>query len=158
MDKRKEKLLADRFPDFWNDLYGDETATCMAHGFQCGDGWFQLIWNLCEEIEAALKSDPVEGFKVEQVKEKFGSLRFYVSDENPRIEHAIKQAGELSEVTCENCGSREGRIRVSNGWHTCRCGYCWTKLEIMREAGLSWPVQGEKVILKYDRLFARLER
>lgn len=153
MDKRKEKRLAERFPDLWNDLYGDEAVTCMAHGFQCGDGWFQLIWNLCEEIEAALKSDPVVGFKVTQVKHKFGTLRFYVADGNPFIWDAIEQACERSGTTCENCGSIEGRF----GDLMCRCDNCGAKLKVMEDVGVSGPAQLEKVILKYDRLFARLE-
>lgn len=158
MDKRKEKLLADRFPEFWDNLYGDRVVTCMAYGFQCGDGWFQLIWNLCEEIEAVLKSDPVTGFKVGQVKEKFGSLRFYVDSGNTRIYHAIRQSEELSETICENCGSHEAHIRHFDGRRMCRCDICWARLKLFEPFIFLQAVQCERVILNYDRLLARLEQ
>ena len=57
----------------------------MCFGFECGDGWFQLIYDLSasiEDIALQLKND---GFPEErlpavfQVKEKFGGLRFYVN-------------------------------------------------------------------------------
>lgn len=47
-----------------------------------GDGWFQLIWDLCEKIEVELNKLPKDSdyeFMVLQVKEKYAGLRFYTS-------------------------------------------------------------------------------
>ena len=39
-------------------------------------GWFGLFAEMCEDVDAALGSDK-RGFKFSQIKEKFGSARFY---------------------------------------------------------------------------------
>ncbi len=89
----------------------------MPRGFAHDDGWFDLLWRLCEELEPLVADFEAAGghtFEVLQVKEKFGGLRFYV---NCRKEEAIRQrigaaVGE-SFHTCEICGQpgelREGR-------------------------------------------------
>jgi hypothetical protein len=40
-------------------------------------GWFNLIDKLCIDIEAELGVDGCSAFEVMQIKEKFGTLRFY---------------------------------------------------------------------------------
>lgn len=74
--------------------------------FECEDGWFDLLWTLCEGIEAELPNlDCSEPFRVVQVKEKFGTLRFYTNWESPAIGDLIEQAEKTSAVTCEICGN-----------------------------------------------------
>lgn len=76
MDERLEKILIKKYPGIFVDYGGDPKKTCMAWGVDCGDGWFQLIDNLCYEL---MKISNKKGVKITalQVKEKFGSLRFY---------------------------------------------------------------------------------
>lgn len=71
--------LLDDFPQ----LFRHRNETSMQRGFECGDGWFDLIYKLSEDIEAAaresgLNSDDPAWPLCRQVKEKFGSLRFVV--------------------------------------------------------------------------------
>jgi hypothetical protein len=80
------------------DLYGDPKVTCMDLGFTHDDGWFDLVWGLCCSIET-LEPDP--NFLVQQVKEKFGGLRFYVNSWNDAIREAIGTAEEMSYHICE---------------------------------------------------------
>lgn len=40
-------------------------------------GWYDLIDKLCSDIEEVLGTDGCKKFEVEQIKEKFGVLRFY---------------------------------------------------------------------------------
>jgi len=40
-------------------------------------GWYELIDKLCSDIEALLGPEGCERFEVQQVKEKYGALRFY---------------------------------------------------------------------------------
>jgi hypothetical protein len=57
--------------------------------------------------------------KVVQVKEKFGTLRFYI-DYGNEVSNAIVNYAELmSEVTCEKCGS--AGITYQTGWHKTLC-------------------------------------
>ena len=76
MDERLEKILVERYPVMFQDYRGDMKKTCMAWGMSCGDGWFSLIDEMCSQIAIMIaKSD--KKVIAHQVKEKFGSLRFY---------------------------------------------------------------------------------
>ena len=45
MKKGLEQKLVKRFPA-WFDVNGDVRRTLMPFGFQCGDGWFNILWRL----------------------------------------------------------------------------------------------------------------
>jgi len=116
MRKELEQRLVERWPT-WFNTEGDIRDTAMARGFEHDDGWFDLLWRLCEDLEPLVAEFEEAGgpkFEVLQVKEKFGGLRFYV---NCRKEGAIRQrigiATDESFHTCEVCGQpgtlREGR-------------------------------------------------
>jgi hypothetical protein len=64
---------------------------------------------------------PFTGISAGQVKEKFGTLRFYCPL-TPEIEEYVELAERLSAVTCEVCGNC-GKIR--DGVHVmCLCDAC----------------------------------
>jgi hypothetical protein len=81
-----------------------------------GNGWFDIIWGLSGRIEAILKDMSEDERPVAlQVKEKFGTLRFYMAykedgewnftREIPELfDTIINQATKLSSITCEWCG------------------------------------------------------
>jgi hypothetical protein len=56
------------------------------------------------------------------VKEKFGSLRFYIAGGSDKTHDLIMEAEIESETTCELCGA-PGYI-YTEGWHVCRCPRC----------------------------------
>lgn len=132
MNAEHDKALCERFPKLYADRNGDMRATCMVWGFSCGDGWFQIVWDLSEKIEAALKcldvergtpettnatkhpkQSAAEAFRVVQVKEKFGGLRFYTNYHTDEIGKLIGDAERLSYKTCEVCG-QPGVLRGSH--------------------------------------------
>jgi hypothetical protein len=76
MKEENELKLVKRFPIIFRDYKEDPRNTPMAWGFECGDGWFQLIWDLCENIEKLAEGKDIY-IIAEQVKQKFGRLRFY---------------------------------------------------------------------------------
>ena len=57
--------------------------------------------------------------KIEQIKEKFGSLRIYLSQTNDYIDGLVNLAETLSAITCERCGDK-GKI-YTIGWHKALC-------------------------------------
>jgi len=69
----------------------------------CDEGWFPLIQRLHNDI---LKIDP--DYKIYQIKEKFGGLRFYYAPSNPefceQINGLIRNAERISLLTCEVTG------------------------------------------------------
>lgn len=132
MNQELTKKLTDKFEFFYRDA--PITESLMSFGFECGDGWFQLIWDLCEKIEEELQEeDPKEKtkhmlrghghFQVVQVKEKFGTLRFYADGANKAINDMIGEAESKSAVTCEGCG-KPGTIDSSSGWVSTLCNKC----------------------------------
>lgn len=92
-------------------------------GFEHGDGWFDLVRDLCEKIEPLAAKIP--DFTVLQVKEKFGGLRFYVSHGNEEIHTVIQSAEQESFKTCETCG-QSGTLRT-DGWLKTLCDRCYTE-------------------------------
>lgn len=64
-----------------------------------GPGWKKLLELLHTDISAV---DPA--YEVVQVKEKFGSLRVYLVNENDEIEQLLHTALVRSQYICEMCG------------------------------------------------------
>ena len=115
MRKELEQRLVERWPH-WFNIGGDIRYTAMARGFTHDDGWFDILWRLCEDLEPLVMEMERAGgpkFEVLQVKEKFGGLRFYVNCRNDGIRKRIDAAIQESFRTCEICGQpgtlREGR-------------------------------------------------
>ena len=91
-------------------------SATMPFGFQCGDGWFGILWRLCVDLEPMvmeLEKETGERFQVLQVKEKLGTLRFYVTHHTAAIDGRIAEAQLESSRTCEIRGKpgqpRSGR-------------------------------------------------
>jgi hypothetical protein len=61
-------------------------------GFWAPEEWDAIIIRLSERIERYLESHPIPEFRVDQVKEKFGGLRFYVNVSNEVIDQYILEA------------------------------------------------------------------
>jgi hypothetical protein len=66
-----------------------------------------------------------------QVKEKYGSLRFYVSGGNERTEAFISFAEHFSYSICESCGSMQN-IKHSQGWIVTACQECIDKSDNLK--------------------------
>lgn len=97
-----------------------EFFTPMAFMFECADGWTDLLIELCEKIQAHLNTLPknvADEIVAIQVKEKFGTLRFYVSVYEETIQSYIKEAEKKSCITCETCGC-EGKLRGAVWYYT----------------------------------------
>jgi hypothetical protein len=114
-----EKELVETFPTLYTDMGGDPRETCMAFGISVGNGWFDVIWELSEKIAEADKNA-----KALQVKEKFGSLRFYISG-NEKAHDLTIEAENKTFVICEECG-QPGKLR-NTGWRKVRCDECQVK-------------------------------
>jgi hypothetical protein len=60
----------------------------MPRGFPHGDGWFDILWRLCEDLDPLVKEfeqSTVRQFEILQVKEKFGGLRIHVNGADDAI-------------------------------------------------------------------------
>lgn len=182
MKKELDDLLCKKYPKIFRDRYGDMKITCMVWGFECGDGWFNIIDTMCGiiqrhidfskrnniqtrwenyQLKKAIYKNKVEeyankkyklflnGYRQKyvdkmlenlesfilpvpdrcqqlvaiQVKEKFGTLRFYTSGGDSFTDGVKELAETMSAVTCEHCGY-PGKIISDTGWYKCRCNTC----------------------------------
>lgn len=88
-------------------------------GFECGDGWFNIIQPMVAYICRHNKKYKSSQIHMTQVKEKYGTLRFYTNHETGPLSRMIKEAEAKSAVTCEQCGE-PGKIR-GRGWYYTAC-------------------------------------
>jgi hypothetical protein len=100
-------------------------------GFEHPDGWTPLVIRLAQTLENLMSAHGADIW-CEQVKSKFGELRFYVGyDYAPyefviRTDAAIRAIESESRRTCEQCG-KPGQRKTSDGWVYVECDDCANK-------------------------------
>lgn len=120
MNAENTQYLVEHFPNLYADCGRSPKESCMAFGFECGDGWFELLKELSERLE------PEAGAVAAQVKEKFGTLRFYLrGGATDAAWGAIDEAEAKSGETCESCG-KPGSLR-GKSWVQTLCDGCSEK-------------------------------
>ena len=169
MKQEHDEYLCKVYPKIMVNRDKSMTETCMHWGFECGDGWFQILnqlmgniqhhidWKerqrevankfnqMAEQLKAGdstlfykeykdmidqeykekrkqeiidrfpiLIPEPIPQVTLDQVKEKFGTLRFYYSGGDDYIRGLVSMAESMSGVTCETCG--KPGTRTGGGW------------------------------------------
>lgn len=149
--------LAQKYPTIFTELDSTPQQSCMAFGIECGDGWYDLLDVLCESLTCLYETGvnlgdqryvPLDAPKViaTQIKEKFGTLRFYYrlsfsdqvkdlqkqAETNPvlsasiedwitdyirYIDGIIHMAESVSAHTCESTGFKGEMHRTPGGWY-----------------------------------------
>jgi hypothetical protein len=149
MTKELELKLVEKYPQILRDYSGNETKTCMHWGMECGDGWYDLLNDLLEKLDYLSNHSGVQ-VVADQIKEKFGTLRFYYStiiktDLNVEpvvdkiISDVVSAAERQSAYICENTGKR-GVSCSRMGWLKTLCkeeadkeGYTPTNPQIAKQ-------------------------
>lgn len=174
MNRHYDRYLCKKYPKLFRNRHASIRESCMAWGFDVGNGWFHIIYALCANIQnhinwsrknraTALRfnralhkwvnnkddswlrhyftsgdyvnTDLIESAKaklnfrkvpkacpqvtVDQVKEKFGTLRFYYSGGDETVDGMVRMAETMSSLTCEVCGNK-GKLG-GRGWYSTRC-------------------------------------
>ena len=90
-----QENLFKTYPKIFARRLMSKEYTAMCYGIQCPDSWYEIIDTLCGRIQSYADQN---GFIVEanQVKSKFGQLRFYVTGADDYIRGAIAIAEMLS--------------------------------------------------------------
>lgn len=120
MTEDNEKKLLETFPDLFitNGLGFPKFG-----GFDCGDGYFDLVWNLSKDIQQELDGQFGEESRIlyvaEVSQERYGCLRFYMNDTTPEINNLIDHAILESHKICDICG-KPGKA-VGDRWINTRC-------------------------------------
>jgi len=169
MKRELDEYLCKVYPKMMVNRNKSMQETCMCWGFECGDGWFQILnqlmgniqhhidWKerqrevsikfnrIAEQLKAGDSTlfdeeykdmidqeykekrrqelidryptaipEPITQVTLDQVKEKFGTLRFYYSGGDDYIRGMVSMAESMSGVTCEECG--KPGTQTPGGW------------------------------------------
>ena len=126
MDARKIKFLFKKYPRVF--AYMKMNAITF---FDCKDGWFSLIEDICEKLEPLIEEFIKENYyeiypAVSAIKEKFGILQFYMTTATDEMYRIIEAYSQKSQFICEIC-CEKGQIRSHKGISLVRCNKCYSK-------------------------------
>ena len=95
MKQELQENLFETYPKIFARRHMSKKYTAMCYGIQCPDSWYDIIDTLCGRIQSYADQN---GFIVEanQVKSKFGGLRFYVTYSDPYIKGLLAMAEMMS--------------------------------------------------------------
>jgi len=124
--KTIERRLKDNHPHLMRNV---------TYGCSCGDGRFELIDKMLTSIESLNQDGSI---RIEQIKEKAGSLYVYVNHygEDEIIAYKIldlfKSIRKQSWITCESCGicKQSNRIKDKH-WMNTLCQDCRTIFDLI---------------------------
>ncbi len=126
MDKKLQEKLYRKFPKIFRDKDAPKTKTCMCWGIGCGDGWYDIIDDLCTELTTYADEKRLDPVVAIQVKSKLAGLRFYVAGADKEAHQIIAKYERMSYKICEQCGC-EGDRKSSEYWIHTMCDACWEK-------------------------------
>lgn len=101
------KKMETQFPLMFENKYG---------GFAVGAGWWPILESLCANIQSHIdwKQEQKDQYQrgegcsqvyVEQIKEKFGTLRFYYDGGDETTAGMVRMAEAWADHSCETCGA-----------------------------------------------------
>ena len=114
------KKMEEQYPKMFAQPYG---------GFAVGKGWWPILEALCANIQSHIdwqnknheKHPVVEQVIVEQIKEKFGGLRFYYQGGDDNVHGMVRMAESWAANCCEECCA-PGKRR-DGGWIRTLCDF-----------------------------------
>jgi hypothetical protein len=142
MKQELDEQLCARYPKIFVNRHADMQTTAMCWGFECGDGWYQILDSLCGQIQHHIDwshknykwdldyneknpdtprpvREPIPQVVTSQIKEKFGGLRFYYDGGDDEISGMVRMAESWAAHICEECGA-PGTLR-GKGWYYTAC-------------------------------------
>ncbi len=137
------KELIEKYPFLQPyNLWDDEPISNSDYSFTMLDempsGWRESFGEqLCEELRMVLiKEGLLEKYRIHQIKEKFGSLRWYGNFENDSIAKILEKYEEKSKYTCIRCGAPA--TKISRGWISPYCDKCTNSRTKYEEIKTFW--------------------
>lgn len=122
-EQLKNKELCERFP-FLEIKDADYECTWLD---AIPDGWRKAFGEqMCEELKAALlEENALDDYQIEQVKEKYGGLRWYTNATTRKALDIADKYEILSEKICIKCG--QPATCTTTGWIVPLCDACAAK-------------------------------
>ena len=127
--RAENKRLCDKFPflipaEKWSDWNYEFTELD-----DMPSGWRKAFGEqMCEEIMDELNANNmVDNYQIAQIKEKYGTLRWYDNGFTEHGKEILDKYEELSKHTCISCG--KPATLISRGWISPWCYECAEKIE-----------------------------
>ena len=119
MHHEKTERLFQEFPE----LFQREQ---LIYGFECQDGWFELIRALAGRIREYQAQYPdLENFEIVQVTQKMGEIQFYIRGGDEVIQNLIRETEQKSRSICELDGEPAAGLFVcAPYWFRYLCEKC----------------------------------
>lgn len=95
MNQELQNALFETYPKIFARRFMSKKYTAMCYGIQCPDGWYNIIDTLCASIQSYSDQNGLI-CEANQVKSKFGGLRFYVTYSDPYIKGLLSMAEMMS--------------------------------------------------------------
>lgn len=108
-------------PEEWN--YEFTELDDMPPGWRIAFG-IQMLEEIREEL---IKNNCLDSFRITQIKEKYGGLRFYVYGAPSAVYKIIDKYEGLSYHVCQFCGA-PAEVENSWGWIMTWCENCKEKI------------------------------
>ena len=121
MRKQLEREIISTCPSLYKGVHLPPTKCYIHKGFECGNGWFEILKETSLEIEKLLKKMPKKERRSNyamHVISKHGCLRIYMSNINQKIESILSSLVSKSLTVCESCG--EEGFRDDNNMTRCQ--------------------------------------
>ena len=132
-EKEANRKLVEKFPFLLpRNVWTDEVDENYDYSYTLLDdmptGWRKRFgYNLCEELSEVLnKHDFLDKYRITQIKEKHGCLRWYDFSNFEEGYDIISKYEQMSGKICIDCG--EDATVVSLGWISPYCDKCAARL------------------------------
>ena len=137
MNNELQIKLVTKYPKMFPNFMGDPMESPLAFGFECGDGWYNIINMLCWKLQSGTDRSKDPQIEVQQVKEKFGGLRFYVGGGTKEQYATISFAECLCDITCMTCGTMNN-VGYTRGWIITLCENCLNEMNKGQKFPREW--------------------
>ena len=118
MDKAQQKQLFQSFPELFDD--GPDTPITQ-WGIEVKDGWYDIVLQLCKDLDTLRITRKSDTPKIRQLKSKFARLTIYLSDSDEIVEKIVANAADQASHTCEDCGAPGKLYRNRRRWYFIAC-------------------------------------
>lgn len=132
-NKSRNKKLIKEFPfllprNRWTGKASDDYDYSYTELDEMPDGWRKAFGEqMCQEIkEALIKHNYLDKYRIMQIKEKYGSLRWYDNGAPKEVSRIISKYEDLSMCYCYRCG--KPTKYMTEGWIEYFCEDCKTYL------------------------------
>ncbi len=129
MSPKNTKHLFDQYPRLYRGRFESIQINLMRFGFECADGWFDILDRLSKKLEEIARKEDRNEDKwpiTIQVKEKFGTLRYSFGYASEDMNQAKLAACKETWNTCEDCG-QDGKKCYKGMWERTQCKSCAEK-------------------------------